>query len=95
MSTGLYVRTAVGFPPLILPYTPFTNSLAKQVIGTIFRKSLRLSGRARLEHSVGQITTMISTDATRLDRAAWHFNGLWTSPFQIAHRRIRLDLVQP
>lgn len=54
------------------------------VIGTIFRKSLRLSGRARLEHSVGQITTMISTDATRLDRAAWHFNGLWTSPVQIA-----------
>jgi ATP-binding cassette, subfamily C (CFTR/MRP), member 1 len=44
------------------------------VIGTIFRKSLRLSGRARSEHSVGQITTMISTDASRLDRSAAFFH---------------------
>lgn len=41
-----------------------------QIVGAIFRKSLRLSGRARMSHSVGQITTMISTDATRLDRSA-------------------------
>jgi hypothetical protein len=56
-----------------------------QVIGNIFRKSLRLSGRvravfthtlridiscqARLEHNAGKITTMISTDTTRLDFA--------------------------
>lgn len=39
-----------------------------QVIGGIFRKALRLSGRARSEHGVGKITTMISADATRLDR---------------------------
>ncbi|KAG5351318.1 hypothetical protein C0989_006977 [Termitomyces sp. Mn162] len=39
-------------------------------IGSIFRKSLRLSGRAKLEHTVGQITTMISTDATRIDQFA-------------------------
>jgi hypothetical protein len=32
-----------------------------------FRKSLRMSGRAKIDHSVGQITTMISTDASRLD----------------------------
>jgi hypothetical protein len=38
-----------------------------QLIGSIFRKSLRLSGRARLEHSVGQITTMISTDTSKFD----------------------------
>ncbi|KAF8150246.1 hypothetical protein B0H34DRAFT_181181 [Crassisporium funariophilum] len=36
------------------------------IIGNIFRKYLRISGRARLEHSVGQIMTMISTDATML-----------------------------
>ncbi len=42
-----------------------------QVIGAIFRKSLRLSGRARLTHSVGQITTMISTDSARLDRNSY------------------------
>ncbi len=61
----------------------------RKVIGNIFRKSLRLSGRvradaykahssyfinishqARLEHNAGKITTMISTDTTRLDFAA-------------------------
>lgn len=41
---------------------------AIQLIGSIFRKSLRLSGRARTDHSVGQITTMISTDTARLDQ---------------------------
>jgi len=45
-------------------------SVRAGVIATIFRKSLRLSGRSRAEHSVGQITTMISTDCTRLDHFA-------------------------
>jgi hypothetical protein len=40
------------------------------LIGTIFRKSLRLSGKARMEHTVGQVTTMISVDVTRLDAFA-------------------------
>ncbi|KAF5370935.1 hypothetical protein D9615_009781 [Tricholomella constricta] len=53
------------------------------VIGNVFRKSLRISGRAKLEHSVGQITTMISTDATRLDRFAAFGHNLWVSPIQI------------
>ena len=39
----------------------------QKIVGSIFRKSLRLSGRARNEHSIGQITTMISSDATHLD----------------------------
>ncbi|KAJ7054729.1 multidrug resistance-associated ABC transporter [Mycena amicta] len=43
-------------------------SVRTGIIGAVFRKSLRLSGRARLEHTVGQTTTIISTDATRLDR---------------------------
>ena len=46
--------------------SPF-SSFPRQLIGVIFRKSLRISGRAKLEHTVGQITTMISTDASRLD----------------------------
>ncbi|KAJ8457503.1 hypothetical protein ONZ45_g18288 [Pleurotus djamor] len=53
------------------------------LVGNIFRKSLRLSGRARMDHNVGQITTMISTDATRLDRFSSFVHGLWTSPIQI------------
>ncbi|KAI0929440.1 hypothetical protein AcV7_005292 [Taiwanofungus camphoratus] len=59
-------------------------SVRTSLIGTIFRKSLRLSGRARLDHSVGQITTMISTDATRLDRCAAYMHLLWVAPIQIA-----------
>ncbi|KAJ3915478.1 multidrug resistance-associated ABC transporter [Lentinula edodes] len=54
------------------------------IIGNIFRKSLRLSGRARNQHSVGQITTMISTDATRLDTFSANVHNIWVSPIQIA-----------
>ncbi|PBK66109.1 multidrug resistance-associated ABC transporter [Armillaria solidipes] len=54
------------------------------IIGSIFRKSLRLSGRARLEHSIGQITTMISADASRLDRLCYYIHNAWVSPIQIA-----------
>ncbi|RDX54457.1 multidrug resistance-associated ABC transporter [Lentinus brumalis] len=63
-----------------------TNGLCVRtsVIGAIFRKSLRLSGRARLTHSVGQITTMISTDSARLDRNSYAIHNLWVAPIQIA-----------
>ncbi|KAF8154551.1 multidrug resistance-associated ABC transporter [Crassisporium funariophilum] len=53
------------------------------IVGNIFRKSLRLSGRARAEHTVGQITTMISTDATQLDMFSAFAHHLWASPIQI------------
>ncbi|KZP09468.1 multidrug resistance-associated ABC transporter [Athelia psychrophila] len=53
------------------------------VIGTITRKSLRLSGRARLSHSNGQITTMISTDSARLDRFGQFAHNVWVGPIQI------------
>ncbi|KAG6830985.1 hypothetical protein H0H92_013457 [Tricholoma furcatifolium] len=57
--------------------------IRSSVIGTIFRKSLRLSGRAKLEHNTGQITTMISTDATKLDHFTAFGHNLWVSPIQI------------
>ncbi|RDB26371.1 Oligomycin resistance ATP-dependent permease YOR1 [Hypsizygus marmoreus] len=59
-------------------------SVRTAIIGNVFRKSLRISGRAKLEHSVGQITTMISTDASRMDRFAAFGHNLWVSPIQIA-----------
>ncbi|KAI0701736.1 multidrug resistance-associated ABC transporter [Earliella scabrosa] len=63
-----------------------TNGLCLRtsLVGAIFRKSLRLTGRARLDHNVGQITTMISTDATRLDRNQSQIHNLWVAPIQIA-----------
>ncbi|KAF8815566.1 multidrug resistance-associated ABC transporter [Phlegmacium glaucopus] len=53
------------------------------IVGNIFRKSLRLSGRARNEHSVGQITTMISSDATHLDLFTGFAHHLWAAPIQL------------
>ncbi|KAG7091281.1 hypothetical protein E1B28_010329 [Marasmius oreades] len=53
------------------------------MIGTMFRKSLRLSGKSRAEHTTGKIMTMISTDATRLDHFAIYGHSLWIAPIQI------------
>ncbi|KAG8867962.1 hypothetical protein FRC20_004408, partial [Serendipita sp. 405] len=53
------------------------------IIGQIFQKSLRLSGRARVEHSQGKITTMLSTDTTRLDFSLGFIHSLWISPCMI------------
>ncbi|KAF8124850.1 hypothetical protein K438DRAFT_2034116 [Mycena galopus ATCC 62051] len=53
------------------------------IIGSVFRKSLRLSARARIEHTVGQTTTIISTDSVRLDRFCLFGHNIWTSPMQI------------
>ncbi|KAH9950728.1 multidrug resistance-associated ABC transporter [Amylocystis lapponica] len=59
-------------------------TIRTSVIGAIFRKSLRLSGRARQDHSVGKITTMISADAMRLERVAAFAHIIWVAPVQIA-----------
>ncbi|TFK67200.1 multidrug resistance-associated ABC transporter [Pluteus cervinus] len=53
------------------------------IIGIVFRKALRLSGRARLEHSMGQVTTVISTDASRLDRFCMFGHNIWVAPIQL------------
>jgi len=53
------------------------------LVSIIFRKSLRLSGKSKEQHSTGQITTLISTDCTRLDVAAGLFHLGWSAPIQI------------
>ncbi|KAF8500114.1 multidrug resistance-associated ABC transporter [Gautieria morchelliformis] len=62
-----------------------TNGMAIRagVISLIFRKSLRLSARSRIKHSSGQITTLISADASRLDLASATVHNLWINPIQI------------
>jgi len=42
-----------------------------------------LSGRARNEPSTGQITTLISSDATHLDIFAGYCHHLWVLPIQL------------
>ncbi|KAJ7728028.1 multidrug resistance-associated ABC transporter [Mycena olivaceomarginata] len=58
-------------------------SVRTGIIGSVFRKSLRLSARARLEHTVGQTTTIISTDSVRLDQFCMLGHNIWISPIQI------------
>ncbi|QRV79190.1 ABC transporter transmembrane region [Ceratobasidium sp. AG-Ba] len=53
------------------------------VIAVIFRKSLRLSGRSRTRHSTGQITTMVSSDCTKLDFACGYFHIIWTGMIEL------------
>ncbi|KAF9027711.1 multidrug resistance-associated ABC transporter [Hymenopellis radicata] len=73
----------LGFTIFIMQGMTIFAYMPSKVIGSIFRKSLRLSGRARIEHSVGQITTMISADSQRLDTFTYLAPMLWVSPIQI------------
>ncbi|KAJ7658484.1 multidrug resistance-associated ABC transporter [Mycena rosella] len=58
-------------------------SVRTGLIGSVFRKSMRLSARARLEHTVGQTTTIISSDSTRVDRFSQFGHNIWVAPIQI------------
>ncbi|KAL4261872.1 ATP-binding cassette transporter C [Pleurotus pulmonarius] len=62
-----------------------TNGLRVRsaLIGNIFRKSMRLSGRARVQHDVGQITTLISMDSARVDEFSGIVHDIWVAPLQL------------
>ncbi|KAG0126624.1 P-loop containing nucleoside triphosphate hydrolase protein [Tuber indicum] len=55
------------------------------LIGLIFSKSLKISGRARagMGWPNGRVVNLMSTDSYRVDQAASWFHLLWTSAFQI------------
>ncbi|TFK19762.1 cadmium ion transporter [Coprinopsis marcescibilis] len=59
------------------------QSVKAGLVGSIVRKSLRISGRARVDHSIGQIITMISTDGTNLEQFTAFAHSLWVSPIQL------------
>jgi hypothetical protein len=58
MRIGLTARMGVRPPPFSSSSRSIAADASIQLIGCIFRKSLRLSGKARAEHSAGQITTV-------------------------------------
>ncbi|KAJ7163116.1 multidrug resistance-associated ABC transporter [Mycena filopes] len=58
-------------------------SVRTGIIGSVFRKSMRHSARARLQHTTGQTTTIISTDAARLDKFCQFSHNTWVAPIQI------------
>ncbi|PWW76320.1 P-loop containing nucleoside triphosphate hydrolase protein [Tuber magnatum] len=56
------------------------------LIGLIFTKSLRISGRARAGEAGwpnGRVVNLMSTDSYRVDQAASWFHIMWTSTLQI------------
>jgi ATP-binding cassette, subfamily C (CFTR/MRP), member 1 len=44
------------------------------IIDLLFRKSLRISNKARMQHSVGRFMTMISVDYTALETSLVYFH---------------------
>ncbi len=50
------------------------------VISLIYRKSLRLSAKARLEYTPGKLTTLISSDAFRLEQFVMFVHLAWVIP---------------
>ncbi len=49
----------------------------------IYRKSLRLSNRARRRFTVGEITNLMSIDAQRIVETFNYMNNVWTGPYTI------------
>ena len=50
--------------------------------GLIYRKALRLSGRARRTFSTGQIVNLMSTDTQRIESVATYLHYLWSAVLQ-------------
>ena len=57
--------------------------MRSSLTAAISRKSLRLSGGARVKHPNGNLITLISSDASFLDWSAFLVHGLWIQPLQI------------
>ncbi|KAK0242171.1 multidrug resistance-associated ABC transporter, partial [Armillaria nabsnona] len=85
---GIHYGIGLGFALFAMQGTIFTNHtmhlsmttgllLKSGIIGSIFLKSMRLSGRARLEHSVGKITNMISADASEYRQLLFSASNLY------------------
>ena len=53
------------------------------LISIIYRKSLRLSTKARTEFSTGKIMNIASVDASRVEQLIPYLHCLWTNPVQI------------
>ncbi|TRY73074.1 hypothetical protein TCAL_02191, partial [Tigriopus californicus] len=59
-------------------------NLRTALISVIYRKSLRLSGAAKKESTVGEIVNLMSVDVQRFMDLLPYLNMLWSAPLQIA-----------
>ncbi|KAL7750103.1 hypothetical protein RI367_004618 [Sorochytrium milnesiophthora] len=53
------------------------------LITALYRKSLKLSARARVEFNAGKVTNIMSTDTNRIDLVTPYLHMLWSCPLQI------------
>ena len=61
-----------------------TGALSRSgLIACIYKKSLVLSNKSRIEYTNGKITNLMSTDTFRIDFAAGYAHMLWTSIVQM------------
>ncbi|ORX63492.1 hypothetical protein BCR32DRAFT_226999, partial [Anaeromyces robustus] len=58
-------------------------SVRATVIGIIYRKTLKLSNKAKQTIGDGQIVNLVSTDSARLQRLLGNLHYLWSGPFQL------------
>ncbi|KAG4106141.1 P-loop containing nucleoside triphosphate hydrolase protein [Neocallimastix lanati (nom. inval.)] len=58
-------------------------SVRATVIGIIYRKTLKLSNKAKQTIGDGQIINLVSTDSARLQRLLGNLHYLWSGPFQL------------
>lgn len=54
-----------------------------QLIGAIYRKSLKLSNSSRSKFTVGQIVNLMAVDARRFVAITPFINLIWSAPVQI------------
>ena len=77
MAVGLAaMQTAQSFCQHHFFYRSMTTGALVRgtLISAIFRKSLVLSNKSRLEYTNGKITNLMSTDASRIDFCAGYFH---------------------
>jgi len=58
-------------------------SIRATVIGIIYRKTLKLSNKARQTIGDGQIINLVSSDSARLQRLTGSIHYLWSAPIQL------------
>ncbi|KAL2911652.1 hypothetical protein HK105_208860 [Polyrhizophydium stewartii] len=57
--------------------------IRSSIVTAVYRKALRLSSRARQSSTNGEITNLMSVDASRLSDLCTYLQILWSGPFQI------------
>ena len=57
--------------------------IRSSIVTAVYRKALRLSNTARQNSTVGEITNLMSVDASRLADLCTYLQILWSGPFQI------------